>query len=99
MGIYVILMLLTILATLALVIVLIIYLNKINWILASIGGTGYSFLAKLRVGLRAIETETAHLETEIVNLNKRLNETSEGFKSLEGNLKDTINQIEQQEKR
>lgn len=99
MNIFTVLMILTILTTLALVIVLVIYLNKINWLLASIGGTPYSFLAKIRVGLRAIKTETGHFEGKVTSLNKKLQETSDGLKSVEGNLKETIEHVLNQEKR
>ena len=38
--------------------------------LTSIGGSGSSYLAKLRLGLRAIETETGHLtNVQVTKLN------------------------------
>jgi hypothetical protein len=97
MAIYVILMVLTFLAAIALLLVLSIYLNLINFKLASIGGTPYSFLAKIRVGLRAIKTETGFLDENMTLLNKKLRETSDGLKSVEGNLKETIDHVVKQE--
>lgn len=99
MSIFIILMVLTILVALALLVVLVIYLNKINLLLANIGGTAYSFLAKIRVGLRAIRTETGHLQTEVTSLNAKLNETADGLKTVEVNLKETMEHLSKQAKR
>lgn len=99
MQIYIILMVVTLLAALALLVVLAVFLNLINFKLASIGGTAYSFLAKIRVGLRAINRETGFLEEKVTLLNKNLKETSDGLSSVEGNLKETHNHIVSQEKR
>ena len=85
------LMLITILAVLALVIVLIISLSSINNCLQRIGGSGASFLAKLRLGLRAIETETGHLPTEVTKLNEGLIKTGEGLKAVDDSLVQSIN--------
>ena len=82
----VILMILTILAVLALVYVLLRYLADIADALLSIGGDGQSYLAKLRLGLRAIETETGHLPSNVVNLNKTLTKTAEGLKAVDDGL-------------
>ena len=53
----------TCLASLLLLLVVAIALVRINSVLESIGGKGESYLAKLRLGLRAIERETSHLPT------------------------------------
>ena len=45
------------------------YLVLISRLLEAIGGTPTSYLAKLRLGLRAIETETGHLPTQVTQLN------------------------------
>ena len=89
----IILMLLTILAVVLLVIVLVRYLTKIVATLNSIGGDGKSYLAKLRLGLRAIETETGHLPTEVTKLNTKLTETAEGLTAANENLKGTIDAV------
>lgn len=86
----VILMLLTIVLVLLFVIVLIRYVLLINKVLHSIGGDGVSFLAKLRLGLRAIETETGHLPVQVTKLNQTLSDTGGGLKVVNENLKGTI---------
>ena len=44
-------------------------LIQINTQLAAIGGTPESFLAKLRLGLRAIEKQTSHLPPMVGEIN------------------------------
>lgn len=89
----VILMLSTIIAVVLLVIVLVRYLTKIIALLNSIGGTGGSYLAKLRLGLRAIETETGHLPTEVTKLNEALSNTADGLVAVNKNLEGTIEAV------
>jgi len=92
----VLLMLFTILAVVLLVIVLVKYLRAIIKLLISIGGAGDSYLAKLRLGLRAIETETGHLPTEVTKLNKALSDTAGGLVVVNENLAGTITAVTQQ---
>ena len=87
----ILLMIITILAVLALVFVLITSLSSINKSLGHIGGNGDSFLAKLRLGLRAIETETGHLPTEVTKLNAGLTQIGEGLKAVDDSLVQSIN--------
>lgn len=86
----VILMIITILAVLLLVFVLVRYLNLIIDTLMSIGGNGKSYLAKLRWGLRAIETETGHLPTQVIQLNESLTNIAGGLKAVDGQLDQSI---------
>lgn len=86
-------MLLTVLVVLLLVFVLVKYLNGIINVLTSIGGYPQSSLAKLRVGLRAIEKETSHLPLEVTKLNKSLTETGTGLKVVDKNLVETIDAV------
>jgi predicted PurR-regulated permease PerM len=86
----VLLMLLTILLVLILVGALFVLVGNINKLLMSIGGDGNSFLAKLRLGLRAIETETSHLPGQVTQLNKTLSDTGAGLKVVNKNLEGTI---------
>lgn len=95
---YVGLMLATILAVLLLVFVLVKYLTGIIDSLTSIGGDGKSFLAKLRLGLRAIETETGHLPTEVTKLNETLTNTAGGLKVVDQHLVGTIDAVLKQKK-
>ena len=53
--------LITCLAALVFLAVVALALTRIVALLESIGGKGDSYLAKLRLGLRAIERETSHL--------------------------------------
>jgi len=87
------LMLCTILAVVLLVIVLVSYLTSIIKSLNSIGGVGDSYLAKLRMGLRAIETETGHLPIEVTKLNEALTKTAEGLTIVNANLEGTIEAV------
>ena len=93
----ILLMLCTILAVVLLVIVLVSYLKSIIKLLNSIGGVGDSYLAKLRLGLRAIETETGHLPTEVTKLNEALIKTSDGLVVVNENLEGTIEAVVAQE--
>lgn len=94
----ILLMILTIIAVLALVIVLITSLVRIHKSLQAIGGKGDSYLAKLRLGLRAIETETGHLPGEVTKLNEGLTKTGEGLKAVDDSLVASINAALKQEK-
>ncbi len=84
-------MVLTIVVVLILVVVLLYYLSIISHTLNSIGGDGNSYLAKLRLGLRAIETETGHLPTEVTKLNDSLKQTAAGLKAVDGHIVESIN--------
>lgn len=87
---YTLLMLLTILLVLIFVFTLIIIVSQIRKLLVSIGGDGRSFLAKLRLGLRAIETETGHLPIAVTKLNSTLSDTGAGLKIVNKHLEETI---------
>ena len=89
----ILLMLCTILAVVLLVIVLVTYLRSIIKLLNGIGGLGDSYLAKLRLGLRAIETETGHLPTQVTKLNEALIKTSDGLVVVNENLEGTIEAV------
>ena len=61
-------------------------LIQINTQLAAIGGTPESFLAKLRLGLRAIEKQTSHLPPMVGEINTVLSSIKGGFPVLASNL-------------
>jgi len=84
------LMILTVLLVLLFVGALIYFVANIHRLLVNIGGDGKSYLAKLRVGLRAIETETGHLPTQVTKLNETLTNTGTGLKIVNGHLEGTI---------
>ena len=61
-------------------------LIQINTQLAAIGGTPESFLAKLRLGLRAIEKQTSHLPPMVGEINIVLSSIKGGLPVLASNL-------------
>jgi predicted PurR-regulated permease PerM len=87
---FTLLMILTVLLVLVFVIALIYLVIKIQSLLYKIGGSGESFLAKLRLGLRAIETETGHLPVQVTQLNETLSKTGAGLKIVNKHLEGTI---------
>lgn len=72
-------------------------LVKICQVLESIGGLPVSYLAKLRMGLRAIERETSHLPAQVGVLNAGLTAVGGGLQAVEGHLRGTIAAAVQQE--
>ena len=65
-------------------------LAKISSMLESIGGKPTSYLAKLRLGLRAIEKETSHLAPQVTKLNAGLTQVAGGLGSVDKHLVGTI---------
>lgn len=82
------------LATVVLVLVLfgalLRYVLQIVGHLEAIGGTPTSSLAKLRLGLRAIETETGHLPVALGALNEELGQVAGGLEVVDRHLAGTI---------
>lgn len=74
-------------------------LVKIAGLLESIGGRTDSYLAKLRLGLRAIERETSHLPAAAEPLNRGLAETATGLKGLDTSLAELYGALEAQGRR
>lgn len=87
---FTLLMVLTVLLVLLLVGALIYFVADIHRLLVTIGGDGTSYLAKLRVGLRAIETETGHLPVQVTKLNETLTKTGAGLQLVNQHLEGTI---------
>lgn len=54
--------------------------------LEAIGGAPISWLAKIRFGLRAIETETAQIAPQVTNLNSGLAAVDRGLRQVERDL-------------
>lgn len=77
---------LTCLATLLLLAVVAINVVRITSALEGIGGTPTSWLAKLRLGLRAIESETAQIEPQVTTLNSGLGAVDGGLRQVVGDL-------------
>ncbi len=91
--------LLTLLSALVVVIffvVLLAYVHAIANTLDSIGGAGDSYLAKLRLGLRAIEQETGHLAPQVTQLNAGLTQVAGGLQAVDEHLVNTIDAVVKQ---
>ncbi len=87
---------LTSLLVLAFFIVLAYGLVKISSTLESIGGTPVSYLAKLRLGLRAIEKETSPLAPQVTKINAGLMQIAGGLASVDRHLVGTIEAVTKQ---
>ncbi len=87
---FTLLMILTVVLVLIFVFALIFLVTKVHGLLNEIGGCSTSLLAKLRWGLRAIETETGHLPVEVTQLNDTLSKTGAGLKVVNNHLEGTI---------
>lgn len=74
-----------------------IYLVMISRLLEAIGGTPTSYLAKLRLGLRAIETETGHLPVQVTKLNEGLTAIANGLSAADDHMVGTIDAVVKQE--
>ncbi|HWQ12200.1 MAG TPA: hypothetical protein VNL77_05335 [Roseiflexaceae bacterium] len=77
--------------------VLAFYLVQIARTLEAIGGAPDSFLAKLRLGLRAIEQETAFLPREVTKLNEGLAAVAGGLRQVDARLVNTIEAVSRQQ--
>lgn len=71
-------------------------LTKISTALESIGGKPTSYLAKLRMGLRAIEKETSHLAPQVIKVNAGLTQIAGGLASVDKHLVGTIDAVTRQ---
>jgi hypothetical protein len=79
----------TLLSALAVVIfagVLVLYLTAIVRTLDAIGGTPTSYLAKIRMGVRAIESETAMLPPQVARLNESASALLTGVTAVAADL-------------
>ncbi len=83
-----ILMLATAVAVLGFFLVVAFALLRIDPLLEAIGGKGDSYLAKLRLGLRAIDRETSHLPVAVPRINAGLGELAGGLTAVNATLGD-----------
>ena len=79
----VLLAVLSVLAVMLLVGALIFFLVRIVKVLDRVGGEPTSYLAKIRMGVRAIEVETGHLPEEATVLNSQLEKILGGLKAID----------------
>ncbi len=80
------LILLTAIAVLVFFLVVAWGLTRIDPLLEAIGGEGDSLLAKLRLGLRAIERETSHLPVVAPRINAGLGAVAAGLTAVDASL-------------
>lgn len=92
----VLLMLVSVAGAAALFIALAIYLKLIIRELEPTGGTPTSFLAKIRLGVRAIEMETGGLVPQVTKLNQGLTAVRDGLKAIDANLGGLIDAVQRQ---
>jgi len=96
------LMLLSVLGVAALFIALVIYLLKIITELEQIGGerktygAQSSYLSKIRLGVRAIETQTGALAPQVTKLNAGLTAVRDGVRAIDSNLAGLIAAVTRQ---
>ena len=93
--------LLTLITSLAAIIflgVVAVALIRIVALLENIGGKGDSYLAKLRLGLRAIERETSHLPAAAPALNEKLAAIASGLTAVDTTLGDVHSALKKQDK-
>lgn len=86
MNVFVWLTLASVVAASALFIALAVFLVLILRELGQTGGGGQSFLAKIRLGLRAIEIETGNIPVEVTKLNAGLTAIRNGLGAVDDNL-------------
>ena len=106
MNTMVLLTLLSVLAVAALFAALAVYLMKIINELEAIGGerkAAYgapsSYLSKIRLGVRAIETQTGALAPQVTRLNEGLSAVRDGLRAIDRNLAGVIAAVSRQEGR
>jgi hypothetical protein len=105
MNSFVMLMWVTLIGVAALFIALGLFLRAIVLQLEDIGGPTTRFvrptnyLAKIRLGLRAIEVETGHLAPQATQLNKTLTTIRDGLRTIDGSLAGVIANVQRQEGR
>ncbi len=89
----------SVVASAALFIALAVFLVLILRELVPTGGTTTSFLAKIRLGLRAIEIETGYIPTEVTKLNGGLKQIAGGLTVVDANLARLASGLQRQEGR
>ncbi len=89
----------------ALFVALALFLRAIDGELETIGGPATRFvapanhLAKIRLGVRAIERQTDALAPQVDRLNERLTAIRDGLRAIDGNLARLIASVSRQERR
>lgn len=96
MNTFVLLTVVSVVGVWALFIALALFLRQISMALEDIGGPASrfyrssNFLGKIRLGVRAIETQTAALGPAVTKLNGGLSAVRDGLKAIDHNLAGVI---------
>ena len=99
------LMTVTLIGIAALFIALAAYVRAIVRELEGIGGPATRFvrpvnyLSKIRLGLRAIEVETAYIVPQVTQLNQTLMAIRDGLRAIDGSLGGVITNVQRQDQR
>ena len=105
MDAFVLLMWVTLIGVAALFIALALFVRAIVMELENIGGPQtrwvkpVNYLAKIRLGLRAIEVETGHIVPQATQLNQTLTSIRDGLRAIDARLGGVITNVQQQERR
>jgi len=105
MNVMVLLAAISVVGAAALFVALALFLRAIDGELETIGGPATRFvaptnyLAKIRLGVRAIERQTDALAPQVTRLNERLTAIRDGLRAVDGNLARLIASVSGQERR
>ena len=105
MNIMVLLTMISVAGAAALFVALALFLRAIDGALETIGGPATrfvapaNFLAKIRLGVRAIERQTDSLAPQVTRLNAGLSAVRDGLRAIDGNLATLIASVSKQVRR
>ena len=105
MNVMVLLAAISVVGAAALFVALALFLRAIDGELETIGGPATRFvaptnyLAKIRLGVRAIERQTDALAPQVGRLNEGLTAIRDGLRAIDGNLARLIASVSRQERR
>ena len=105
MNVMVLLAVLSVVGAAALFVALALFLRAIDGELETIGGPATrfvapaNFLAKIRLGVRAIERQTDDLAPQVTRLNGGLSAIRDGLRAIDGNLARLIASVSRQVRR
>jgi hypothetical protein len=105
MNVMVLLAVTSVIGVAALFVALALFLRAIDGELETIGGPATrfvapaNFLAKIRLGVRAIERQTDALAPQVTRLNEGLGAVRDGLRAIDGNLATLIASVSRQERR
>lgn len=105
MNTFVFLMSVTLVGVAALFIALALFVRAIVRELEGIGGPATRFvrpvnyLSKIRLGLRAIEVETAYIVPQVTQVNQTLTSIRDGLRAIDGSLAGVITNVQRQDQR